>query len=60
MALEQAQLDEISEQIASLEAEKTGDMFADMEIMDKIHNLKMKRDGVRPANSEIECVGCGS
>jgi len=47
-------------QIAELEGQLTGDMFADMEIKDKIHNLKMKLNGTRPMNSEIECVGCGS
>lgn len=60
MAQEQNLIQDINAQIQELEASKTGDMFADMEIMDKIHNLKMKRDGVKPANSEIDCVGCGS
>ena len=31
-----------------------------MEIRDKIHNLKMTIDGIRPQSSEIDCVGCGS
>ena len=60
MALSQSETKEINDQITALEATKTGDMFADMEIMDKIHNLKMKREGVRPADSQVECVGCGS
>ena len=47
-------------EIQELESKLTGDMFADMEIKDKIHNLKMKLNGTRPMNSEIECVGCGS
>lgn len=51
---------EIQEEITSLESKLTGDMFNDMEIKDKIHNLKMKLNGTRPMNSEIECVGCGS
>ena len=50
----------LEKEITTLEASLTGDMFADMETKDKIHNLKMKFDGVRPANSEVECVGCGS
>lgn len=50
----------ISDNIAQLEAGLTGNMFADMEKRDQIHNLKMKLNGVRPANSEIDCVGCGS
>ncbi|MFY0685865.1 MAG: hypothetical protein JXQ90_01805 [Cyclobacteriaceae bacterium] len=52
--------EEIKTEIDKLESQLTGDMFADMEIKDKIHNLKMRRDGVKPANQEIECVGCGS
>ena len=50
----------LEQEITKLEASLTGDMFTDMEIKDKIHNLKMKLEGVRPGNSEIECVGCGS
>lgn len=60
MSISTAQLEEINNQITELETQKTGDMFADMDIMDQIHNLKMKREGVRPADSQIECVGCGS
>ena len=51
---------EIQAEITSLESQLTGDMFADMDLKDKIHNLKMKDNGTRPMNSEIECVGCGS
>lgn len=51
---------EIESNINELEAALTGDMFKDMEIRDKIHNLKMKLNGTKPVNSEIDCVGCGS
>lgn len=51
---------EIQSEITTLESQLTGDMFNDMDLKDKIHNLKMKLSGVRPMNSEIECVGCGS
>tara|TARA_B100000809_G_scaffold71455_1_gene69043 strand:+ start:311 stop:496 length:186 start_codon:yes stop_codon:yes gene_type:complete len=50
----------LEQKITNLEASLTGDMFADMDIKDNIHNLKMKLEGIRPANSEIDCVGCGS
>ena len=53
-------IQEIETSITELEASLTGDMFKDMEIRDKIHNLKMKLNGTRPMNSEIDCVGCGS
>ncbi|MEM7296648.1 MAG: hypothetical protein AAF391_00100 [Bacteroidota bacterium] len=52
--------EEVQSQIQELESQLTGDMFKDMELKDKIHNLKMKANGTRPMNSEIECVGCGS
>jgi len=50
----------LQEEVKALEAQLTGDMFADMDIKDKIHNLKMQIEGVRPMDSYIECVGCGS
>ncbi len=53
-------VEEIQSEITKLESQLTGDMFNDMELKDKIHNLKMKVNGTRPMNSEIECVGCGS
>lgn len=46
--------------IEALNAQLTGDMFKDMEIRDKIHNLKMKLTGTKPMDSQIDCIGCGS
>ncbi len=51
---------EIQQQIDTLKASLTGNFMDDMEVRDKIHNLEMKLNGVRPMSSEIECVGCGS
>ena len=51
---------ELESQISTLESQLTGDMFTDMDIRDKIHNLRMKLNGTKPMNSEIDCVGCGS
>lgn len=53
----QAQLEK---EIEDLTAQLTGDMFKDMEIKDKVHNLKMKVNGVKPMDSHFDCVGCGS
>jgi hypothetical protein len=53
-------IEELQGEISALESQLTGDMFTDMDIKDKIHNLKMKVNGTRPISSEIECVGCGS
>jgi len=50
----------IEEQIKALEAQLTGDMFADMDIKDQIHNLQMQLKGVKPMDSHFDCVGCGS
>ena len=33
---------------------------AQMELADKIHNIKMKLNGVKPTDSTIDCIGCGS
>ena len=51
---------EIEAEIKSLEETLTGNMMQDMDVRDKIHNLKMKLNGVRPADSFVECGGCGS
>jgi hypothetical protein len=50
----------LEEKIEALKSKLTGDMFADMELKDEIHNLEMKLKGVKPMNSHFECVGCGS
>jgi hypothetical protein len=56
---EQQQL-ALQEAIAALKGKLTGDMFADMEIRDEIHNLEMQLKGVKPIDSHFDCVGCGS
>lgn len=50
----------VQEQIEELKAQLTGDLFADMDIKDSIHNLEMKANGVKPMDSHIDCIGCGS
>ena len=51
---------QLENDIDALKAQLTGDMFKDMDIKDKIHNLEMKLNGVKPMDSSIDCVGCGS
>ncbi|MFC3880133.1 hypothetical protein ACFOSV_08095 [Algoriphagus namhaensis] len=58
--MSEVQLQELESQIAELKGQLTGDMFADMEVRDQIHNLEMKLKGVKPMDSSIDCVGCGS
>ena len=51
---------QLKEEIEKLEETLTGDMFADMDTRDKIHNLQMKANGIKPEDSHFECLGCGS
>ena len=49
------------EEISVLEREKEGKSWPEsLDIQDKIHNLKMKINGVKPSDSSIDCIGCGS
>ena len=50
----------LQEEINTLRAKLTGDMFTDMSVKDEIHNLEMKLKGVKPMDSHIDCVGCGA
>ena len=50
----------LKEDISALKEKLTGNMFADMEIRDEIHNLEMQLKGVKPLDSHFDCVGCGS
>ena len=51
---------EIRKEIEQLRLQLTGDMFQDMDLKDKIHNLEMKLNGTKPTDSHFDCVGCGS
>lgn len=52
--------EQLINELEELQAKLTGDMFQDMEIKDEIHNLEMKINGVKPMDTHIDCVGCGS
>ena len=52
--------EQLSQEIQTLNSQLTGDMFKDMDIKDEIHNLTMKLNGVKPMDSNFECVSCGS
>jgi hypothetical protein len=58
--MSEQQLLALEEAISALKEKLTGDMFADMEIRDEIHNLEMQLKGVKPLDSHFDCVGCGS
>jgi len=47
--------------IEQLRLEKEGKTWMErLEIEDSIHNIKMKLNGVKPTDSHIDCIGCGS
>jgi hypothetical protein len=52
----------LEKEIQELEIMKTNtdDFGLQMEIADKIHNIKMKINGVKPTDSHVDCIGCGS
>lgn len=54
------QLNAIQEAINALKSTLIGDMLADMEARDQIHNLEMQLKGVKPMDSHFDCIGCGS
>lgn len=49
-------------QVADLEFKmsKTEDFGEKIELADQVHNIKMKLNGVKPTDSHIDCIGCGS
>jgi hypothetical protein len=58
--MSEIQQNELRAQIEALKATLVGEMFADMEAKDKIHNLEMQLNGTKPGGQYIDCVGCGS
>lgn len=58
--LSEEEIVELKSEQDTLRSMLQGDMFCDMEIMDKIHNIQMKLDGTKPGDSYVDCIGCGS
>jgi len=56
----ETQKNQLLEKIEVLKASLVGEMFADMEAKDRIHNLQMELKGIKPQGSECDCLGCGS
>ena len=50
----------LEKKIEELKGSLTWDMFQDMDTRDQIHNLEMQLKGVKPMDSHIDCIGCGS
>ena len=53
---------ELTEKIEVLKKQKESisDWMEQMSIADEIHNIEMKLNGVKPTDSHIDCIGCGS
>jgi|TARA_R110002020_G_scaffold466731_1_gene689464 hypothetical protein len=51
---------QLEQEIKDLKEQLSDDMIKDMKIREKIHNLEMKLNGVKPEDSHFECLGCGS
>jgi hypothetical protein len=47
-------------QVLKMKKEKIDDWMEQMSIADEIHNIEMKLNGVKPTDSYIDCIGCGS
>ena len=52
----------ITEEITLLKKQKSfvSDFEEEMNLADKIHNLEMMCNGVKPEDTYIDCIGCGS
>ncbi|MFZ8933155.1 MAG: hypothetical protein ACO20H_12745 [Bacteriovoracaceae bacterium] len=50
----------IEKEIEELKKKLTGNLWEDMEVKGKIHNMEMKLNDIKPIDSTIECIGCGS
>jgi hypothetical protein len=53
---------ELQQELALLldKKESTTDFTNKLEIADAIHNIQMKLTGVKPTDTHIDCIGCGS
>lgn len=50
----------MEEKIKELKEQLTGNMMADMEIRQKIHELEMQLKNITPESCSIDCENCGS
>ena len=55
-------MEKLMQELEVLKLQKTqeNDFGKQMDLADKIHNIKMKINGTKPMHTEIECIGCGS
>ena len=53
---------ELTEKVEVLKKQKESisDWMEQMSVADEIHNIEMKFNGVKPTDSHIDCIGCGS
>jgi len=55
-------MDKLKDELFLLEEKylDTKDFNEKLDLANDIHNIKMKINGVKPMDSHIDCVGCGS
>ena len=46
--------------VLKIKKSKTDDFIEQMSIADEIHIIEMKLNGVKPTDTHIDCIGCGS
>ena len=46
--------------VLKIKKSKTDNFIEQISIADEIHNIEMKLNGVKPTDSSIDCIGCGS
>tara|TARA_R110002020_G_scaffold28732_5_gene91238 strand:- start:111 stop:278 length:168 start_codon:yes stop_codon:yes gene_type:complete len=53
---------ELEEKLFILEEKfyDTENFLEKADIADEIHNIKMKINGVKPIDTYVDCIGCGS
>jgi hypothetical protein len=51
---------ELLERLDELRDALTGDMIADMNIRNEMHQIEMELNETRPQDSYFECENCGS
>jgi len=47
-------------EVLKKQKESISDWMEQMSVADEIHNIEMKLNGVKPTDSHIDCIGCGS
>ncbi len=50
----------LSDKYELMRDDETYSFMDKLAVLDDIHNIKMKLNGVKPMDTHIDCIGCGS